>query len=214
MRTIRVRNVILAAFALSAGWLTLFGYFFPDLPLLVGVRQLLIGWAVLLAAVAVWAGVFNLLRVHLNKLFAPPRNLYSLFVIIGFLVALAASFGTRLNLGEAPGQFVFRHIVSASGAALSALFAFILLLAGFRLLRRPLTLTTGVFVVTAVVGVFSLAPRLVGMPDLGEAGGWLWIALSQVFAVAGGRGLLLGIALGIVATGVRLLLALERPYGD
>jgi hypothetical protein len=32
--------------------------------------------------------------------------------------------------------------------------------------------------------------------------------------VAGARGLLLGVALGAIATGARVLLGLERPYGD
>jgi hypothetical protein len=58
-----------------------------------------------------------------------------------------------------------------------------------------------------------MAPTLVGLPEVAifrEA--WAW--LSQVPAVAGARGLMLGIALGIIATGLRVLLAMDRPYGD
>jgi hypothetical protein len=32
--------------------------------------------------------------------------------------------------------------------------------------------------------------------------------------LAGSRGILLGIALGILVTGLRLLLGIERPYGE
>jgi hypothetical protein len=37
--------------------------------------------------------------------------------------------------------------------------------------------------------------------------------LAHVPAVAGARGLLLGVALGTVATGLRILLGVDRPYG-
>jgi hypothetical protein len=36
----------------------------------------------------------------------------------------------------------------------------------------------------------------------------------QVLSVGGARALLLGVALGAVATGLRVLLAAERPYGE
>jgi hypothetical protein len=38
-----------------------------------------------------------------------------------------------------------------------------------------------------------------------------WI--SQVWAAGGARGILLGVALGATATGLRVLLGTERPYG-
>jgi hypothetical protein len=45
------------------------------------------------------------------------------------------------------------------------------------------------------------------LPDIQE-----WI--MAVPAMAGVRGILLGVALGAILTGVRLLLGVERPYGD
>jgi uncharacterized membrane protein len=45
------------------------------------------------------------------------------------------------------------------------------------------------------------------LPELKE-----WIL--DVPAMAGVRGILLGVALGAVLTGVRLLLGVERPYSD
>jgi len=35
-----------------------------------------------------------------------------------------------------------------------------------------------------------------------------------VWAVGGARGLLLGVALGSITAGLRVLLATDRPYGD
>jgi hypothetical protein len=39
-------------------------------------------------------------------------------------------------------------------------------------------------------------------------------AITLVPATAGARGLLLGVALGAIATGLRVFLGFDRPYGD
>jgi len=49
------------------------------------------------------------------------------------------------------------------------------------------------------------------------SGGWLPIIkdwILDVPALAGARGVLLGVALGTVATGLRVLLGIDRPYVD
>jgi hypothetical protein len=38
-----------------------------------------------------------------------------------------------------------------------------------------------------------------------------WV--ENVWALAGTRGLLLGISLGVIATGLRILTGIDRPYG-
>jgi hypothetical protein len=37
--------------------------------------------------------------------------------------------------------------------------------------------------------------------------------LTEVFASAGARGLLIGVGLGTVATGLRILMGADRPFG-
>jgi hypothetical protein len=49
----------------------------------------------------------------------------------------------------------------------------------------------------------------ISLPGLVELRYWI----AQVPAMAGARGLLLGIGLGIVATGLRILIGSDRPYG-
>jgi hypothetical protein len=46
---------------------------------------------------------------------------------------------------------------------------------------------------------------ILGLPDLRN---WL----VNTWAVAGARGILLGVALGAIATGLRILLGSDRPY--
>ncbi|MBP7690353.1 MAG: hypothetical protein KA764_00465 [Anaerolineales bacterium] len=216
---IRLGNVLLTSVAVGFGLVTLLGYFVPALQ---SVWVQLLAWAGLLAAVAVLIGALSLARIHVRKISTQAAGWpYSLFTLAGFLAALAAGLA-----GALPGQtggattntamrFLFQHVIGATSAALAALLVFILVFAGYRLLRRPPTLLTLVFLAAALVALVGMAPALAGVPADAAAGlrdVWAWLA--QVPAVAGARGLMLGIALGIIATGLRLLLAIDRPYGD
>jgi hypothetical protein len=215
-------NIILSAVAVGVGLVTLAGYFFADLlPELSALAAPLLAIGSLLAAVAVWAGAVNLLRVHITRMFSQPGGWYGIFVVIGFLFALVIGLLARGDAvpdvipADALQTWVYQPLIAPVGATLSALLAVLLTLAGLRIMQRSLTLASVVFLLTAVVALFSLAPTLAGLPGaLTSAGASVWALLSQVLAVGGGRGLLLGIALGIVTAGLRVLLILDRPYGD
>ena len=214
---IRFISVISAAIAIGFGSIVLLGYFI-DIPLLRELRWLFVGWASTLAAVAVWIGVLNLISVHWKKFNSQsPGWVYSIFVIVSMFSVIAVGFvAPFLGWGEgasnAANVWIFRYIQSAVGASLSGLIVFFLIFAGYRLMRRPPSLMVIVFLIVAVISLIGMAPLPAGAPDLGLRELWLWIA--QVPAVAGARGLLLGVGLGIVATGLRVLLALDRPYGE
>jgi hypothetical protein len=49
----------------------------------------------------------------------------------------------------------------------------------------------------------------VNLPLIGEIRSWI----VSVPALGGARGILLGIALGTIATGLRILMGSDRPYG-
>jgi MFS family permease len=208
---------------------------------LYALRLLLVNWAVLLAAVAVCLGALNLGAVHLRKIFKQSSGWpYSLFILLGLLTALAAGFvlplaglilgdvlhlgaGMNSGLGNPFSLWVFHYLQAALGTAISGLIVFFLVFAGFRLLRRPTwRLTSIVFIMVAIISLIGMAPFLLDPANLqiatnlslNEARTWLWVWLAQVPAVAGARGLLLGIALGAIATGLRVLLAIDRPYGE
>jgi hypothetical protein len=224
---IRIFNIIATVIAVSAGLVTLAAYFIP-VDLLVALRLALVSLVSLLAAWAVLAGALNLLIVHSRK-FAnqAPGGLYSLLVVLGFLAVLAGNLaapflGWGSGATNAANDWFVTYALTAGGAALAALIAFFLVYAGYRLLRLkrggPPSLMVVVFVVSAVLAMIALAPWPDGAPNPTVLGGTtlrdLLRALTRVPAIAGARGLLLGIALGAVATGLRLLMGLDRPYGD
>jgi hypothetical protein len=204
-----------AAIAVAVGLLTLLGYFI-DVPLLLALRLQFVAWASTLAAAAVWVGVFNLLGVHWKRVVtAQPGFLYSGFLILTLVGVIAAGFVAPLaGWGSGPtnaaNTWTFRYLQTAVSSAISGLLVFFLVFAGFRLMRRKPNIISVTFVIVAVVSLLGMASLPAGAPDLGLRQWWLW--LSQVPAVAGARGLLLGIALGVVATSLRVLLAADRPY--
>jgi len=92
---------------------------------------------------------------------------------------------------------------------LLALLAITLLVAVFRMLHRRFDWFSLVFIGTAIlILVGSTYLTEVNMPVLQSLRTWL----LQVPTVAGARGILLGIGIGVVATGVRILTGSDRPY--
>jgi len=191
---------IAVAIAIVAGLIVLIGYFVPALA---GVQSVLLNWAIILAGVAALVGVFNLISVHGDKVRRREKgNIYSAIL----LISLFASFIFGLALG--PDNPNMRLLVSAIivpvEATLMALLSVTLLYASIRLLRRRTDLMSVVFLLTAVIVLIaSVSP----LSDFIRP----WI--QQVFALGGARGILIGVALGTLTAGLRVLFGADRPYG-
>lgn len=205
--------LIWAAVASAAGFLVLVGYF-VSVDTLIGLRLLLIQWAVLLAAAALLLGLFNLLAVHWNKVSLQEAGWpYSALLILFFLVTLVL--GLLFGPDYEVVLLLFQYVQLPVEASLLALLAVSLTVAGFRLLARRRDVISIVFMATALLVLLGTAPWPIG----GESVLYLAVSdlrawVTQVWAAAGARGILLGVALGAITTGLRVLLASDRPYGD
>lgn len=225
-RRLRIYSLVATAIAVPAGLVTLVAYFVP-VPALQALQLWLLSLVSLLAAWALLAGALNLIIVHTRKFLGQaPGWLYSLVVVIGFFIVVLANLlapliGWGRGAANVANLWIFNYLLSAGGAALAGLIAFSLVLAGYRMLRQSRNASPSImaicFVVSLVVALVALSPWPVGVPNPSIGGTHLrdiLRAMSQVPAMAGSRGLLLGIALGASATGLRLLLGLDRPYGE
>jgi hypothetical protein len=203
-------KILAAIFAVGTGLIVLLGYFFNN-PLLVQARDVLLGWAMILAAVAVIVGVANLISVHFNRITGRQKgSAYSVLLIFGLLGSLAL--GLALGPQSATVQALFNGIQLPVEASLMAVLAVSLLYATIRLLRWRADWMAIVFIVTALLIFLGTAP----LPFLGYipiVSDWLRPWVAQVPAAAGARGILLGVALGTLLTGLRILFAADRPYG-
>lgn len=202
-------SVIFTALAIAFGLIVLLGYF-VDFGPLAPLRQILVNMAVLLAAVAVFVGLGNLVRVHWHKLIARrPGSLYSAVVLIALAVTLfVIVFWGGPTSPEA--SLIFNYVQVPVEASLLGLLAVVLVYAAIRLFNRRPNVFSVLFLGSALlVLVLTAALPWLDVPALGWLHGWL----VRVFAVAGARGILIGVALGTVATGLRILTGADRPYG-
>ena len=202
------------AIAIGVGLVSLMAFFFDNAFLNV-VRLALTDWVVILAGLALLVGVLHLLLVHLRKIQAQTRGWpYSFFVVASALFVLV------LGLVEGPQavfeptsltQVVFNGVLVATQASLAGLVVFFLVYAATRMLSTrlgPPSIGFLVVVLIVLLGWLPLAPvqssGLTGLRD------WL----LRVPTTAGARGILLGVALGTVMVGLRVLVGAEWPYRE
>lgn len=200
---------VAAAIAISVGLFILIGTFVP-IPLLAAVRLEFIHWAVILTGVAALVGIGNLFSVHFQKIRRREKgSAYSMTLLAAMLATLLV--GVMVGPSHAWMQAAVKVIILPVEASLMALLAVTLLYASIRLLRRRADLMTIIFLGTAALILLAS----VSLPFLGEIpilSDWVR-AILTVLSVGGARGLLLGVALGALTTGLRALFAFDRPYG-
>jgi hypothetical protein len=215
----RIRTVLSVGIALFFGLLTLAGYFIPFKPLSdLGGGLLYI--AVFLGSVAVVVGVINLLRIHMRKAVSgKPGGGYSLVLFFSLLVTFIVVFVANYNHNDLVTIWIVRNVQLPLEASLSALVVFALLAGGVRLLYRRRDVMAFFFLGAALVVLFAAIPLpslppsqlgdlLKGLDDKRQQFASIFLSLAG----GGGRGILLGMALGAAATGLRILMGVDRPY--
>jgi hypothetical protein len=201
-------RVFTAATAIAAGILILGGYFFPALA---GMQTLLLNWAIILTGVAALVGIFNLISVHADKVRRGEKGgIYSALLVISLVVTFL--FGIFLRPEHSAMQAVMNGIIIPSEAALMGILTISLLYAAIRLLRRRVDVMSILFLLTAaflLLGSATLPLPFGDIPVVGTMARWV----SQVWVLGGVRGILIGVALGALTTGLRVLFGADRPYG-
>jgi hypothetical protein len=205
-------RVFTAVIAIAAGLLVLAGYFLAGFfPPLQNIQFLLLNWAIILAGTTTLVGVFNLILVHGDKIRRREKGSgYSAILVIGLVAAFL--FGMVLK----PTSFymqkvVLEGIIMPVEAALMGILTITLLYAAVRMLRKRSDLMGIVFLVTAALLILSSATLPFG--DIPILGTLVYPWVTQVLALGGARGILIGVALGTLTTGLRVLVGADRPYG-
>jgi hypothetical protein len=203
-----LRRRVPTAVLVSVGAIVLLGQF-ADVGIVRAVRlpelsAAFISWAGILFAFAMVLGLLNLLRVHWHRVRERSAGWTFSAILIGTVfVVLCAG----LNGVNAPSlQWIFRNVQSPLQATLLSLTVFFLASAALRAIRTRSTGAILMLLTAAIVllGQMPFAERL----SVELSGLQRWI--MEVPAVAGQRGILLGVALGTIATGLRLLMGVER----
>ncbi len=177
--------------------------YLSDWPVVDGWAAILAEGALILVAFALLLGVLNLAAVHARRIAADrAQRPYAAMLLMALVVTGAIG------------------VWAPDGAALAWILEYL-----YRPLQASMTALLAFFIVTAAYRVFHLrnldaailltVACLMLVAQLPVVGHWLprvrdW--LVQVPVTAGMRGLLLGASLGAMATALRVLLAIDRPY--
>jgi hypothetical protein len=198
------------AIAIAVGLVVLAGYFLR--PMLDPLLTVLMQWAIILAGVATLVGIVNLLSVHWKKVSTRKTGaIYSAVAILAFLVTLLV--GIVLTPSNPQFKAVVTSIQLPVEASLMAILVVTLAYASLRLLnRRSINLLSASFVISAFVFLLLnlgfITSFFENVPLLKD----LVTGINQL-PVGGTRGILIGVALGTLATGLRIILGGDRPYG-
>ncbi|MDH4209978.1 MAG: hypothetical protein OEV79_00805 [candidate division WOR-3 bacterium] len=173
----------------------------------------------ILSAFAIILGLVSLIRVHQDKIKRKRENWqYSYVLIIGFLVSgviglLGGIEGelflpTRIAGFQFDIQTLYLNIIVPLGATMFALLAFFMASASYRAFRaRSLEsslLLSAAFII--MIGLLPLANSISShLPAFTQ-----WI--MDIPNVAAKRGITFGIALGAIATSLKIILGIERSW--
>jgi hypothetical protein len=208
-------------FTVVPGLVVLAGYLLPSNQTLVDLRHNLVEWAVIVAAFAFLLGVFNILRVHGTQVFRQQQGWFYSVVLLFAMVAAAtpptAQAILRVVRPDSPvhktledaTSALFIYTISPLGASLAALLVFTLTLGAFRLLRARRSVGSVLFLLVVALVLLGTTP-LIGLEWLADVRDWI----VNVPGMAGMRGLLLGVALGVIITALRVFLTIDRPYSE
>ncbi len=164
------------------------------------------------AALAALIGVLNVFAVHLGRVRQRERGWpYSVVVILALAgtVTLRALDRADVWRGDLAGEMMsarlFEAVQVSVESALAGLLVFFLVYAAYRLMRREVTLWNTLFTLTVIVVLLGWVP-VSGAEKLADVREWI-VAIP---AGAGARGILLGVGLGTLVVGVRVLMGQDR----
>ena len=200
-----MKRIILSVVAVAVALLVLLD-FFVDQEIVNKAGSFFIEGAVVLGAFAMLLGLLNILAVHTTRVRKREHGWgYSIILVLTVIVMLVLGIE---GPGSLPVSWVFRYVYSPLQATIFSLLAFFVATAAYRAFRvrnweSLLMVVAGVIVLLGQVPVGKLI--WAQLPVLKD-----WLLAVPV--TAGARGILLGVALGTVVAGLRLILLMDRPY--
>ncbi len=202
-----LKSPFTTAMAITIGIVILLGYFIES-PLVQNLRFFLLEWAIVLASVAGLVSILNLIRIHWWKM--RNKDLYSPLLILAFIVTFTA--GIVLGPSNLQFQKVVTYIQVPVETSLMAILTFSLIFAVIRLFQMKKNAMAIIFLIS--VFIFLIISSSYVTAGLKIPGLNMVLSALQALPLAGARGLLLGISLGGITAGIRILIGSDRPYRE
>ncbi len=201
----RLFTILSSALAIGLGLITIWGLITGE-GWIYDITNILLQLTLITVAVTILLGILNLFLVHLRRIGRRSGGwVYSLTLIVSAAAVLILWIAGQ----TATNSMLVETVQVSVELALAGLVVFALVYGAYRLMRRRITWSGMLFTVVLLI-------ILVGALPLPQASGLTQIRawLLAVPVSAGARGILLGIALATVVTGVRVLIGQDRSYRE
>lgn len=165
-------------------------------------------WVTLITGFALLLGLLNILRVHIERIArGGQEQLYSWVLLVSALLVIGAGVAGRFTSpNDAVTNWIYQYIYQPLSATFFSLLAFLMITTAVRVLRvgtvESVLLLVGAIIV--LLGQITISP----LNNLAALSQWF-----QDYPVQGAiRGILIGAALGAIATSLRYLLGVDNQY--
>jgi len=157
-------------------------------------------------------GVANVLHTNLEGVRRRSADwFYKAVLLVGLALTMAVGFSEGTHYLDARSHFswIYTNFYTPMAATMFALLAFFIASAAFRAFR--------VRTVEALLLAIAAFILMLGRVPIGNAiHPWIPVAADWLMEVpqnAAKRGILMGAALGVIATGLRVIFGVEKTYG-
>jgi hypothetical protein len=198
--------------SMAAGIFVLIGFFVPH-PAIRTTYDDIQQWVIIVVAFTYVLGMANIMRINLKQIGARSKDWpYKVALVAGVVITMAVGFseGTKYLDDGTRFSWIYNTFYSAMSATMFSLLAFFIASAAFRAFRVR---TVEAFLLAVAAFILMLGRVPIGNaihPVLPQAAEWL----MNIPQNAAKRGILMGAALGVMATGFRIILGIERTYGS
>ncbi|MGB2696363.1 MAG: hypothetical protein WBD28_00725 [Candidatus Zixiibacteriota bacterium] len=198
------------------GFTLIIVYFVPHPPFS-DMRDLFSDWFSVIAAFAIYLGILNLLKNSVDKVYRKRSGWgFSIVTILGFLLFVSVGLYEGSDFGEFGTNYYYLYdrIYFPLMATMFAILAFFIGSASYRAFRArnleaTILLLAAFFV---MLGRVPIGYYLTSWLPEGWRMGDVANAIMTYPQMAGQRAVMIGIALGIVSTSLRIILGIERTF--
>lgn len=200
------------------GILTILSFFMPH-PLIASPAETLQNWAIIIVSSGYVLGAANVLRINGQDVARRrtdwPYKMVLLVSMLGMmLVGFFMSGGTRFLDAGTKFTWAYDYLYVPMQSTMFALLAFFIASAAFRAFRIR-TIDAGLLAVAALIVMIGRVP--IGQFLTKNAPEWAQLPVWAGWLLewpqnAAKRGIAIGAGLGVMATGLRIILGIERNY--
>ena len=213
-----MKNVVPVVLTAIVGILLILSFFVPH-PVIADPAQILQDWAIVIVASGYVLGTANVYRVNGEGAIKRQKDWAYKWVLLGSMTAMMVigfffSGGTRFLDEGSPFKWGYDYLYSPMQSTMFSLLAFFIASAAFRAFRIR-TVDAALLAIAALIVMIGRVPignlLTSGLPEAWQLPTWAnW--LLEWPQNAAKRGIAIGAGLGVMATGLRIILGIERSH--